>query len=62
MSVWDVTVWCTTARPIQVDAQQAFFRLVADTQMEAEILAVDILMWTRPFVQMPTRIQSVKVS
>jgi len=62
MNVFQVTIHCTTARPINVDAQAAFFDIAAVDSMDATMTALDMLMWTRPWVQMPTRIDCVKKS
>lgn len=61
MQTFKVTIHCTTARPINVDAQVAFFVIAADSKHDAEMFALDMLMTTRPFVQMPTRINSERV-
>lgn len=60
--VFDVTVWVTTVRPINVDAQKAFVRVVAANHLDAEWLAIAMVMASRPFIEMPTRTAIVKVA
>jgi hypothetical protein len=61
MDVFKVTVGFTTARPVQPDAQFAFFVVAASSKNDADLTAVAMLM-TDSRVQMPTSIHSVKVS
>lgn len=60
--LFDVTVGFTTARPVQPDAQFAFFQIDAQNDLDAGFVAIAMLMATRPSVQMPTSTRAVKKS